>query len=330
MPAEPIAVIPAAGVGTRLRPHTHTRPKVLLHVAGKPILAHILDDLVGLGVRRAVLVVGHMGELVREFVNGEYQNLRVDYVEQEERLGLGHAISLAEPFADDQPVLIVLGDTIFEADLKRVLDSGESQIGVKAVEDPRRFGIVERDASGRVTRLVEKPEQPTSNLAITGIYYFSRGGPLFEALREIQRKNIRTKGEFQLTDAMQIMVSKGEAIGTFPVEGWYDCGKTETLLETNRVLLDRKAKTPVIPGSVTHAPVFVAPGAKVENCVLGPHVSVAAGARLRNVVLRDSIINQNATVEDILLEGSVVGENAAVTGGFRRVNVGDSSEVHFR
>jgi glucose-1-phosphate thymidylyltransferase len=330
MAAEVVAVIPVAGAGTRLRPHTHTQPKVLLHVAGKPILAHILDDLVALGIRRAVLIVGVMGEQVREYVGKHYAKLKVDYVEQEERLGLGHAVSLAEPHADDQPLLIILGDTIFEADLKRVLAAGTSSIGVKAVEDPGRFGIVERDAAGRVTRLVEKPDQPTSNLAITGIYFFSHGGPLFEALRELQTKNIRTKGEFQLTDAMQILVSRGQAIGTFPVEGWYDCGKTETLLETNRVLLEKRSPSPAIPGSVIQGPVFVAPDARVEHCVLGPHVSVAAGAHLRNAVLRDCIVSENATVEDILLEGSVVGENAVVTGGFRRVNVGDSSEVHIR
>ena len=330
MAAEIVAVIPAAGVGTRLRPHTHTRPKVLLQVAGRPILAHILDDLVALGVKRAVLIVGYMGDLVRAFVAERYRSLKVDFVEQEERLGLGHAVSLAEPFADDQPVLIVLGDTIFDADLASVIAGGVSTIGVKPVDDPQRFGIVERDASGRVTRLVEKPEQPASNLAITGIYYFARGGPLFAALREIQAKNIRTRGEFQLTDAMQLMVTRGEVIGTFPVDGWYDCGKTETLLETNRVLLEKQPAGPAIPGSVTRGPVFVAPSAKVEGCILGPHVSIAAGARLRNAIVRDSIVSENAIIEDILIEGSVVGEHAVVSGGFRRVNVGDSSEVHFR
>ena len=330
MAAEVVAVVPVAGVGTRLRPHTHTLPKVLLHVAGKPILAHILDDLVRLRVREVVLIVGYMGELVRDYVDLHYRHLEVRYVEQEDRLGLGHAVSLAEPYADDRPLLIILGDTIFEADLERVLAAGSSSIGVKPVEDPRRFGIVERDASGRVTRMVEKPEHPSSNLAITGIYFFSHGGPLFEALRELQRRNLRTKGEFQLTDAMQMLVSNGADIGTFPVEGWYDCGKTETLLETNRILLDKRAPSTTIPGSVIHGPVLVAPGAAIQNCVLGPHVSVAAGARIKNAVLRNTIVNENATIEDILLEGSVVGENAIVTGGFRRVNVGDSSEVHIR
>jgi glucose-1-phosphate thymidylyltransferase len=327
MADELIAVIPAAGVGTRLRPHTHTQPKVLLHVAGKPMIAHILDDLVAVDVKRAVLIIGYMGELVRAYVSKAYPGLQVDYVVQEERLGLGHAVSLAAPYAKDQPLLIVLGDTIFEVDLKAVLKARVNAIGVKEVEDPRRFGVVEVDAKGRVTKLVEKPEHPATNLAITGIYYFTHGGPLFAALDELQKKNQRTRGEFQLTDALQILVSRGGELRTFPVEGWYDCGKTETLLETNRILLDKLADTPAIPGTVTLKPVFVAPGATVENCVLGPHVSVAAGARLRNTVMRDSIVNENATVEDILLEGSVVGENAVVSGGFRHVNVGDSSEV---
>jgi glucose-1-phosphate thymidylyltransferase len=302
---------------------------VLLHVAGKPILAHILDDLPGLGIRRAVLIVGYMGDLVREYVGAHYQNLEVEYVEQPEPMGLGHAVSLAEPFADDGRVLIILGDTIFEADLKPVLAGGVNSIGVKEVQDPRRFGIVERDSDGRVTRLVEKPEQPTSNLAITGIYYFDRGRPLFDALAELQRLGLRTKGEFQLTDAMQLLVSRGELITTFPVEGWYDCGKTETLLETNRVLLGKCEGATVVAGSLVHPPVCIADDAIIENCILGPHVSVAAGARLRNAVVRDSIINENATVEDIMLESSVVGVNAVVRGGYRRVNVGDSSEVDF-
>lgn len=327
MAGNPIAIIPVAGVGTRLRPHTHTLPKVLLHVAGKPILAHILDDLPALGIKEAVLIVGYMGDLVRDYVVRHYPGLKADFVEQPERLGLGHAVSLAAPHVDDQPVLIILGDTIFEADLRGVIGGPTHSIGVKPVEDPSRFGIVEVNSQGRVTLLVEKPERPASNLAIAGIYYFTRARPLLEALEEIQRQDIRTKGEFQLTDAMEWMVQHGEVLTTFPVEGWYDCGKTETLLETNRVLLGKRVGARAIDGSVIHSPVAVAAGAVIENCILGPFVSVGAGARLRNAVVRDSIVNENATVEDILIEGSVVGENAVVRGAFKRLNVGDSSEV---
>jgi glucose-1-phosphate thymidylyltransferase len=260
-------------------------------------------------------------------VGRNYPQLNVHYVDQPERLGLGHAVSLAAPFAGNRPILIILGDTIFEADLGSVLNGGANSIGVKAVEDPRRFGIVETNGAGRVSRMVEKPEHPTSNLAITGIYYFTHGGPLFEALEELQRKNLRTKGEFQLTDAMQILVERGETVTTFPVEGWYDCGKTETLLETNRVLLDKRAVPREVAGSVIHPPVAIAATAVIENCIVGPHASIAAGARLKNAVVRDSIVNANAVVEDILIEGSVVGEDAVVRGAFKRLNVGDSSEV---
>lgn len=327
MSAEPVAVIPVAGTGTRLRPHTHTRPKVLLEVAGKPILAHILDELPRIGIRRAVLIVGYLGDRVRDWVRATYPGLDVVFVEQPERLGLGHAVSLAAPHAGAAPLLVILGDTIFEADLDRVLRGGVSAIGVKAVDDPRRFGIVETDGDGRVTRMVEKPDQPASNLAIVGIYYFAEGGPLFEALADLQARGVRTRGEFQLTDAMQQLIEKGARLETFPIEGWYDCGKTETLLETNRVLLDRQGTVPEVPGSVVTGPVAIAADAVIERCVIGPHVSIGARARLRNTVIRDSIVNEGACVEDALLEGSVVGAEAQVRCGFRRVNVGESSEV---
>jgi len=323
----PIAIIPAAGTGTRLRPHTHTLPKVLLNVAGKPMLAYILDELPALGIQSVVLIVGYLGDKVREWVAASYPQLDVHYVEQPERLGLGHAVSLAEPHAAGRPILIILGDTIFEADLKGVLARGENAIGVKEVEDPRRFGIVETDAEGRVTRMVEKPEHPTSKLAITGIYWFTDGSPLFAALRELQEKGVRTRGEFQLTDGMQLLVERGATIRTFPIGGWYDCGKLETLLETNRVLLDRANPAPRRAGAIIHPPVSLADDAIVEDAVIGPHVTIAAGAQVRHAVIRDSIINQNATVEDVLLEASVVGDSAVVQGGFRRVSVGDSSEV---
>jgi glucose-1-phosphate thymidylyltransferase len=327
MPAEAVAIIPVAGTGTRLRPHTFTQPKVLLQVAGKPILAHILDQLPALGIGRAVLVVGYLGDRVREWVKIHYPRLKVDFVEQPERLGLGHAVSLAAPHAGDAPILVILGDTIFEADLGRVLGGGASAIGVKAVDDPHRFGIVETNGAGRVIRMVEKPEHPASNLAIAGIYYFTEGGPLFAALADLQARGVRTRGEFQLTDAMQQLIENGVPLETFPIEGWYDCGKTETLLETNRVLLDRQGDTPEVPGSVVRGPVAIAPDAMIERCILGPHVSIGSGARLRDAVVRDSIINEGARVEDAMLEGSVVGAGALVRCGFRRVNVGESSEV---
>ncbi len=324
------AIIPVAGVGTRLRPHTHTVPKALLYVAGRPILAHILDDLIDLGVRDAVLIVGHMGERIREYVDERYRGspLAVSYIEQREPQGLGHAIYLAAPESRGRPLLILLGDTIFRADLSQLLRNGVSAIGVTEVEDPRRFGVVEIE-KGLVRRLVEKPEVPPSRLAIAGVYYLSADAPLFDCLGELVRRDVRTRGEYQLTDALQLVIQRGHALRPFPVDGWYDCGKTETLLETNRHLLDLMGATAEVPGSVVLGPVAIEEGAEIVSSVIGPHVSIARGARVVHCVVRNSIINPNAHVEDILLEASVVGENAVAQGVFQQLNVGDSSEVRF-
>ena len=252
--------------------------------------------------------------------------LDVEYIEQSVAQGLGHAIHLTREVGRGHPLLIILGDTIVHSDLASVVSGGKSSIGVKEVEDPRRFGVVEMDGE-RVRKLVEKPENPPSNLAIVGVYYFTSGDDLYDALEEIVRRDVRTKGEVQLTDALQLLLERGHDLGTFPIQGWYDCGKSETLLETNRELLDKSSSTAEAPGSVIIPPIVIEPTATVENCILGPHVSIAAGAVVRNSLVRNSIINEGATVENSLLEASIVGENASVIGNFKNLNVGDSSEV---
>jgi len=319
------AIVPAAGVGTRLRPHTHTAPKVLLNVAGRPILAHILDEILELGVDELVLIVGYMGDRIRQYVDSHY-DISVHYVEQPERLGLGHAVFLARDMIREGPTLIVLGDTIFDADFKRILSERTNYIGVKAGDDPSRFGIVELDGN-RITRLVEKPDDPPTNLAIVGIYYLSESARLFQALDTIITNDIRTRGEYQLTDALQQMLEAGEEMCPLPVEGWFDCGKRETLLATNRHLLDRGMGVANLDGAHIVAPVAIDPSAVIEGSVVGPYVSIAEGVTIRNAIIRDSIVNERARVEDMLLDGSVVGEDAVVRGGFQRLSVGDSSEI---
>jgi len=321
------AILPVAGAGTRLRPHTHTMPKALVHVAGKPILGHIIDQIVPAGVDELVLVVGHLGEKIVEYVKGAYP-LRVHVVEQAERKGLGHAIYLTEGVVrPEEPVLIVLGDTIFRGDLNAALAAGTSTIGVAEVEDPRSFGVVELDGD-RIVRLVEKPQVPPSNLAIVGVYYLKESARLYAALRYVVESGLRTRGEIQLTDALQVMVDRGEEMSVFRVSEWLDCGSPETLLETNRKLL-AGAPFPehVRERAVIIPPVYIAPTAEVSQCVLGPYVSVADGARVQRAVVRNSIINREAQVSDILLTDSIIGERAGVGGSYTRLNVGDSSEM---
>jgi len=322
------AIIPVAGIGTRLRPHTFTLPKVLLNVAGKPILGHILDTIIADGIGEATIVVGHMSEMIREYIARAYPAFRADYVEQEERRGLGHAIYLTRETLDEQPLLIILGDTIFDVDLTPVLRSGVSSLGVKEVEDPRRFGVAVTEG-GKVTRLVEKPEKPVSRAALVGLYYITNPALLMASLQELVDRDIRTKGEYQLTDALQIMIDKGEQMSTFPVEGWYDCGKPETLLSTNRVLLERRAKHPPLAGVVINDPVYIAPTATVRDSVIGPNTTIGDNALVAESVIRNAIVSENAEVQRALLENSIVGNGALVRGAYKRINVGDSSEIDF-
>ncbi|MGA2298946.1 MAG: sugar phosphate nucleotidyltransferase [FCB group bacterium] len=322
------AIIPVAGVGTRLRPHTYTLPKVLLNVAGKPILGHILDALIAQGVKKATIVSGYMRKLVEEYVRKNYK-IDVTFTKQKESLGLGHAIWVARETFDSEPLMIILGDTIFDVDLSLATKSKISSIGVKEVSDPRRFGVVALDKKNIITQFVEKPEKPVSNLAIVGLYYIANPDLLSQCLNEIISKDIKTAGEYQLTDALQMMLKRGEKFSTFPVEGWFDCGKPETLLNTNRYLLEKAKQTKTYKGAVIVPPVFIASNAIIEHSVIGPFTTVADGASVIDSVVRDSIISDGASVTSSLLENSIIGNNAYVRGNFNRLNVGNSSEINY-
>ncbi len=319
------AIIPVAGVGSRLRPHTYTLPKVLLNVAGKPIIGHILDKIIQEGFNEAVIVVGYLGDMIEEYLTKHY-DIKFTFIEQEERLGLGHAIWITREHIGTEPMLIILGDTIFEVELKDVLRREYSSLGVKAVDDPRRFGVAEMK-NGFISKLIEKPEQPTSNLAVVGLYYIKRPQLLVECLNREISENIRTKGEFQLTDALQMMIDGGEKFSTFPVDGWYDCGKPETLLSTNQKLLKSKSKHKEIFGCVINPPVYIADDADIHNSIIGPYATIASRAVVRDSVVQNSIVGEETKVLSMLLNESIIGNNAFVKGKARRVNIGDSSEV---
>jgi len=324
------AIIPAAGIGTRLRPHTYTLPKALLYVAGKPIIAHILDDVVPLSPSSIVFIVGYKGELIEQYVRKHYPQLNLDFVFQEERRGIGHAVDLTRKVADTgEPLLIVLGDTIIKTDLKKVVAHKTNVLGVKEVEDPRRFGVAEV-AGGRIAKLVEKPQEPVSNLALVGLYYLRDGKPLFAAVREIIERNITTNNEYQITDALQLMIGRGTEFVPFAIDEWFDCGKPEAMLETNRKLLKNAASTPPIEGSIVIPPVSISPGAEIVNSIIGPYVSIAERCVIHSSVVRDSVIAEGAAITDALLESCLIGANAVIRGGFKKLDVGDSSEISFK
>lgn len=317
------AVIPAAGIGTRLRPHTLNKPKALLTVAGKPILAHIVDDLAAAGIDGFVLVVGYHGEAVQAWFARERPGLDIAYVEQRERMGLGHAIWTARSAVGEEPFFCILGDTILKADYSALLASPRSTIAVREVEDPRRFGVVEMDGD-RVRRFVEKPDVPPSNLAIVGAYLFREAPALWRALDRVVGGDIRTKGEYQLTDGLQFMVEAGVDFSVVPVTDWYDCGKKETWLATNRILLESRPE----PGGRQEVGPYchIDPGAVLKNSRVGPYVSVGPRTVLEDCVLSDCVIGSGCRLRGCRLDRSLVGDDCILSDLAGEVNLGDFSE----
>ncbi len=322
------AIIPVAGLGSRLKPHTYSTPKVLLNVGGKPILAHILDKLLDEEIHKATFVIGHLGEMIKDYVLNNYKSIQADFVEQKEMEGLGHAIYTAIPTFDDEEIFIILGDTIFDVNLKDVFKKKQTALGVKEVDDPRRFGIAVVN-DGSIKKLIEKPQTPVSNLALVGLYYIRNSKSLIKSLNQLVENDVRTKGELQLTDALQMMIEDGESITTFPVEGWYDCGKPETLLSTNQFLLDNKSVNKNYESVVINPPVFIAESAEIANSIIGPYATIDSGCKIEECIIKNSIVSSNAHISKTLLENSIIGSNAIIRGMFKRLNSGDSSEIDF-
>ncbi|MEW6005158.1 MAG: sugar phosphate nucleotidyltransferase [Stygiobacter sp.] len=322
------AIIPAAGFGTRLKPHTFSLPKVLLNVGGKPILGHIIEKLLSENIVDATFVVGYLGEKIVEYVKKEYPQLNASFVTQEIALGLGHAIHVAIPTINNEELFIILGDTIFDVDLKNVFNQNYSSLGVKYVENPSRFGVAVCE-NNFISKLIEKPQTPVSKLALVGLYYIKNTNLLIDSLNELFQKEIKTKGEYQLTDALQLMIEKGEKFTSFNVDGWYDCGKSETLLSTNKFLLESKGTNRRINGNVIIDPVFISESAIVKNSVIGPYTTISENCIVEESIIRNSILSPNAKVEKSMLDNSIIGMNAVVKGNYKKLNAGDSSEIEF-
>lgn len=302
-------VLPVAGNGLRLRPYTENLPKCLLPVAGKTILDWIVEDSLSLKPTETIFITGYKAEAVDSFLEKRPAWGKTRAVVQSNPQGLGEAISLALPYVDDdEPLLIILGDTLFEADLSILHNVDENILYTFKVEDPRRFGVAVTDGSGRITRLVEKPQEFVSDEAIVGIYYIKDTKVLKQSLKYLMDNNIRTKNEFQLTDALQMMLEKGCHFRTAPVQKWLDCGLAETLLETNAHVLKRidNSASVNLPGVKVIAPCYIGKGAKITNSTIGPNVSVGddcviENSTISNAVLWDAVKVSGQTLDNVIM-----------------------------
>lgn len=322
-------IIPLAGKGTRLRPHTHITPKPMLKIAGKPVIDYVMDDLQRLGnVEQVIYVTGHLKDKVEQYTRAQYPFDSV-FIEQAVQDGTAGAVALAKPYVD-QPVFIIFVDTIFDADLSVVKTTdADGIIWVKTVEDYQRFGVVVTDADGNMTKIVEKPSTPISKRANIGLYYIKNWKLLYEGI-DYTLKQPKNKGEYYLTDAFQYMIDKGAKIKVIDVEGWYDAGEQGTLLETNRTILEKgRARRPAnVPSGVTIVdPVYIEDNVVLSDSKIGPNVSIGAGSTVNGSELRDTIVGNGASVTSSTLTGSMIGDAAVVDGVRGQVNVSDHSVV---
>ena len=321
-------IIPLAGKGTRLRPHTHVTPKPMMRVAGKPVMSYVLDELRDLGgVEQIVYITGHLKEKVEDFARKSLDIPSV-FIEQKVQDGTAGAIALAREYVD-QPVLIIFVDTIFDADLSVVnRTDADGIIWVKEVEDYQRFGVVVTDDDGNMTQIVEKPKTPISKRANIGLYYIRNWKLLFEGIDHVLAAP-QNQGEFYLTDAFQYMIDKGAKIKVIDVEGWYDAGKIDTMLETNETMLQKgRARRPSSSGDSTIVdPVYIEDNVTLKASTIGPNVSIGAGSVIENSTVTQSIVGSNARISSSTITNSLVGDDTVLDGVKGEVTVGDHSEV---
>ncbi len=329
-------IIPLAGYGTRLRPHTYSQPKPLLHVAGKAVLGYIMDQLMGLEVEEIIFVVSGRADQLKDYMQSYYPQYQMRCAEQTEMRGQSLGIYAARPYIEQGETLVIFSDTVFKTNLASLpAVQADGVLHLREVPDPARFGVAVVGPDGFVSRLVEKPVTPVSNLAIVGVYYFKEANWLFGAIEKQLKGGLQLKGEYFLADAISLMLGEGARFQTRSLELWEDCGTIPALLEANRHLLAAPmplAQPQPEPESpleryLVIPPVYIAPDARITRSVIGPYATIGAGVRINNSVITDSIIHEQSCVEAALLSGSVIGRNVVVRGHYQRLNLGDDCQL---
>lgn len=332
-------IIPAAGKGTRLQPHTHTKPKALLQLGNLPIIAHIIDRILDAGITDIILILGFEKEKLKNYLDKNYSDrCNFTFIEQKERRGLGHAIYLASEFLDDEPAIITLGDSIYEKSFLQMIQqfdketSWDGALTIKEVSNPQAYGVVVTDTKTSIIRqMIEKPEDPVSNKAITGVYMIRDTLSLKEALETLVKSgSIGVGGEIQLTDALQLMVDKGLSIGTIDSGKWFDCGKKQSLLEANEFVISTDGKSKIrskLVNSIAIDPVVIQTDCTIENSIIGPYVSIDKGTHISRAIISSSIIGSRTTIKNVNLHESVIGNKVRLLGGLNNFDIGDQSDI---
>jgi glucose-1-phosphate thymidylyltransferase len=326
-------IILLGGYGTRMRPHTWSRPKPILNVAGNSVLGHILDNLSAVTTEEVIFVVGYLGDKIEAWVRRHYPHLNAHFIVQEEALGQAHAVWLCRQFLDKGEVVVAFGDGIIKAEYEHLRTDADATFLVQEIDDPRSFGIVKVDEAGFVTAFVEKPDTKEHKQAVVGINWFRSAPQLRDAIDRVMAEDRRTKGEYFMADAYQVLLEEGARIRTMDVEYWFDAGKPGNILDTNRRLLSLEhASADALERSFSEGflvvpPVYLHPDSDVEGSVVGPYASIGPGVTLRSSVVRNSIVDAGARIENGILDGSLIGENAVVRGQAIAAFIGDNARI---
>jgi glucose-1-phosphate thymidylyltransferase len=326
------AIIPVAGAGTKLRPHTYTQPKALIPLAGKSILSINIDQLYDAGIKEFVFIIGYLGEKIQNYVKEKYPHITSYFVLQNERKGTAHAINLARNIVGEDEIFIALGDTICEYDVPGMLNCRHSVLGVKKVDDPRRFGVAEINDQDFITRVIEKPSIPKSNMALVGLYKIKETKVLFGCLDKVISMDIKSHDEYNLTDALECMIREGTIFKALKVENWFDCGKKKSLLEANSILLEklggRISKDNKFENTIFIPPVSISENCDIKNSIIGPHVTVGDNTIIHSSIIKDSIIGSYSKLYDMVLDDSLIGSDTEIIGETRSLNIGDNTEIN--
>ncbi len=326
------AIIPVAGAGTKLRPHTYTQPKALIPLAGKTVLSIIVDQLRSAGINEFIFIVGYLGDKIQDYVRQKYPTVIAHFVHQTDRQGIGHAVKLTRSIVDGDEMFVVLGDTICEYDVNEVMASECSMVGVKKVDDPREFGVAEINDEGYVDHVVEKPQIPKSNMALVGIYKIKESDQMFQCLENNIKQNLRSHGEYNLTDALDCMLQAGVKIKPFKVENWFDCGRKETILESNATLLKKFGgkieEDHQFENTVIIPPVSIGAGCNIKNSIIGPNVAIGEQTTIDYSIVKNSVIGSYSDLFDIVLDESLIGSDTEIKGETRRLNIGDNTDIN--
>lgn len=329
-------VIPVAGLGSRLKPHTFTTSKALICVAGKPVLEFVLRDVEKLNPDEVILVVGHHKDLIIDFVKKNFPNLNTKFKEQKVLDGDGGALNIAlMEFKEDDDLYVIFGaDTLIDFDLKKQINrlkNLDAGIFTTRVDEPEHYGVINVDENNFVYLLEEKPKNPKSDLAVIGAYYFKSLLKVKNILNYLYENEINLNGEYKIAQVLNTMINdKKIKVKSIIVDKWFDCGRVEVILEANKYFLKKLSKNKIISKGtcIIIPPCFIEKSAKIDSCVIGPYVSIGKNVELKNSIIKNSIILDNSYLDSAFLDNSLIGKEAEFVGKANKLNLGDKSCIY--